>query len=175
MKKVKNYTVELLPSKELSFVIGAFLGDGWKRKVKNLRSGNDYRISLASIDKEFTKKFSKCVASVLNKKEASIYVRKRKGKRPLYEVTYSSKLLYDFLDRPFKDIISVAIVYPSHFLRGLFDAEGYVARGKYWRVGLSNSNLKLLKTVKSILEKFGIKSRIEIDTQNKGIKKFGNW
>ena len=130
----------------------------------------DYRISLASIDKEFVEAFSKATAKVLGKKKIKIYARRRMGRRTLYEVTYSSKSLYEFLSKRLSDVLKVALVYPTHFLRGLFDADGYVARG-YWRIGLSNSDKCLLQVVKSVLKELGIESRIEMDTNRKGCKR----
>jgi len=167
-------TIILSPSPELSYVIGAFLGDGWKQKRKNMISGIDYQISLAAIDRDFVEKFSDSIIKVLNRKPRNIYEKHRPNRQVLYTVTYGSKQLYTLLEYPLDEVIKVASPHPKSFLQGFYDAEGYVAIGKNnsIRVGLSNSNLKMLNVSKNLLEsEFGIRARIEKDTSRKKYKK----
>jgi len=100
-------------------------------------------------------------------------VRYRKERKPLYVATFSSKLFFEFLDQSLPNLLRIALLYPIPFLQGFFDAEGYVAvdKRKVWRVGVSNSNLTLLKVVQDVLNKLGIENRLEIDTNRKGCKK----
>ena len=164
LSKKLNKILNLQPSPELSYVVGAFIGDGWKAKIKNRKSGNDYRISLASIDKEFVEKFANCMFRVVKRKR-KIYCRKRARKKDLFEVTFSSKELFFFLSKNIEkpEIKEVIFQYPKEFLQGIFDAEGSVTmiRGKSPRITLSNTDLKLLQICQDLLNKLGISSRIE--------------
>jgi len=164
------------PSPEFSFLIGSFLGDGWKVKIKNRKSGYDYRIRFAVTDRDFAQSFSEAAKLVLNKKEVKIHTRLRKGRKPIYSITVSSKVLFEFFNLPLTEILKVALIYPIHFLRGFFDAEGYVAidkkkNRKRIRIGVSNSNLELLEVIREVLNNLGIENRLETDTDREGYKK----
>ena len=83
----------------------------------------------------------------------------------MYVVKYSSKQLVRLLRLPLKKLLELAFAYPLEFLRGFFDAEGHVDVGVSerleLRVGVDNSDLKLLMQVKRSLKKLKIESRTE--------------
>jgi len=62
------------PSKELAYVIGVLYGDGCVSKIKHKdKPWYEYRIVLATIDKEFAEVFSRAMARILNRKYTEPY------------------------------------------------------------------------------------------------------
>ncbi len=146
---------------DLSFVIGAFLGDG------SCVEDSDYHhhVKLAVRDRDFANAFNQSVAVVLGRKPNVITVSRYSGK-VYYESKYSSRPLGLFLERPLEELRSTLAVHPAAFLRGLFSADGcaavsFVRNGLRVAAILSNSNLKLLIMVETILQScFRIHSKI---------------
>jgi intein-encoded DNA endonuclease-like protein len=146
-------SLELLkPSKDLGYVIGVRLGDGYARE----NNGN-YIIGLTAKDKEFVEKFAICLAKVLGREP--IRPRKIAG---TYVATASSKTLYELLRKPvdlkrIKQYVEHCPKCAAAFLRGLFDSEGCVNENGY--IILVNSNYELLTYAQKLLWKyFGIES-----------------
>jgi len=173
----------LSPSPELSYIIGAILGDG-----SVFKSQRHYAIALSVCDYDFIMEFNRCICSILGRKKLYSVMRDRRRERNYsdrYRIRFSSKVLFHFLhNRTIKDFQEIIDKYPAEFVRGFADAEGSVfyKKGKKQnviRVGLSlaNTNYNLLKFLKEVLEKhFGIKSYIEpnklVIWSRENIKKF---
>jgi len=107
------------PSEELSFFLGAWIGDGWGDENDG---GKRMLLKVRSYD--FAKEFADCAAKVLAKTD-SYWVRRvvdRKGRWYLVKVT--SFMLYDFVRQPLSRVEDLIRPFPSPFLRGLCTAEG---------------------------------------------------
>jgi len=160
------------PSPELSYVIGVFLGDGYlKIEPKNYR----YVIRLKVKDKEFAEEFSRTLAKILHKDKPYLIWKENdytRGNRSRYTALAGSKLLFNFLSKPLDGLLFYVKPFYAEFLRGLFDSDGFTAisatKNFNVKLGLVNTDLRLLKYVKKILEyKFNIHSSI-ISTKQKG-------
>jgi intein-encoded DNA endonuclease-like protein len=154
------------PSPELSYVIGAILGDGTIAKKLNSRKRN--LVEFNSTDPIILDVFNISICKVLGKKNLyKIHWEKRGKYRSLGRIAISSQAFWEFMRQPQEKLLEVASKYPVQFLRGFFDAEGssYLAKGKqhYFKISCSNSNLALLTYIKKLLEdKFGIHSTITV-------------
>jgi len=145
---VYPHAVNLNPSKELSYVLGVYYGDGsaWK-------SNKGFFIELQVKDRDFIDEFNRCISWVLNRKKIyPTYV-----KRELFKITTCSKLLYEFLKKPLEEHKIIIKNFPAEFLRGFYDSEGCVVyRKQKWGkpridVDVCNTDLSLLNYIKDIL------------------------
>jgi intein-encoded DNA endonuclease-like protein len=138
------------PSPGLSYVIGANIGDGCTI-TKN------WIVKLEVTDHDFAETFNDNMARVFNRPIPNkILVKRFKVQRlPMYVVRYSNRQLVKFLRQPLKKLLEIAFVYPSEFLQGFFDAEGYVgvAAEHEFQIsaGVENSSKRLLMEIKRIL------------------------
>lgn len=163
------------PSPELSYTIGVFLGDGC---VKIQPKGYRYIVKLKVKDKEFVEEFSRILSKLLDKSKPYAVWQESdftRGNRFRYATQANSKLLVNFLSKSLDNLLLYIKPFYSEFLRGLFDSDGYTiicAKKKFTvKIGLVNSNLKLLKYVKKILKnEFGIYSLIKSCNQKNKIK-----
>ena len=92
-------SIDLLrPSKELAYVIGAKLGDGYTTKRRRrVKSYNDVRIGLEVKDREFADEFARCLAKVLGRSPKNPRYRKSPKR---YVVEVRSQTLYQLLKKP---------------------------------------------------------------------------
>lgn len=148
-----------VPSPALSYIIGANKGDGC-----SLVSGC---VKLEVTDFDFAETFNGRMAQLFLRDHPNKILVRRFGieRLPLFVVKYSSQQLAKLLRRPMRELLELALFYPSEFLRGLFDAEGHVdvAAEREFRVhvGAENSSSELLIAVRRILsEVFDIDSSI---------------
>ena len=155
-KPTGSSLINVKPSPEFSYFLGALMGDGNIRKrIHNYQ----YEIRLRVQDKDFAILFAKAISKIVNKK---IKLRKEKdftrcGERFL--VSLSNKRLWEFLvSRSTTQLIRIAEKFPRWFLRGLFDAEGSSSSG----VEFSNTNLVLIKEVSRLLRSLGINHKIKL-------------
>jgi len=143
------------PSKELAYVLGVLYGDGYIVR----EHGYHYDVELLVKDYGFAEVFSRNIAKVLNK-------RFRKPKRwgrshNLWRVYYRSKAFYQWFREQNLNTLKQYIEYDrgavKHFLRGLYDSEGYNYRCR--KIFLYNNDLKLLNYIQQLLKKyFGIRA-----------------
>jgi intein-encoded DNA endonuclease-like protein len=141
----------LKPSKDLGYVIGVRLGDGYAYE-----EGYGYFIGLEAKDKEFVEEFGKCLGNVLGR--GPIRPRKDTGR---YRIEVASKTLYELLRKPvdlkrIKEYVEHDPKCTASFLRGLFDSEGYVNKNGY--IYLYNTNYEVLVYAQRLLRRFGIES-----------------
>jgi hypothetical protein len=148
------------PSKALSYIIGANIGDGCTLAKSGL-------VKLEVTDMDFAQTFNTNMAELFSRKTPNkILARQFKSARlPLFIVKYSSRQLVSVLRLPEKKLLKLAFAFPREFLRGFFDAEGHVdvSASDSFRlcVGAENSDRILLVRIKTILlASFGIHSRI---------------
>jgi intein-encoded DNA endonuclease-like protein len=146
------------PSKELSFFLGAWLGDGWADE-----SDGGKRMLLKVRSYDFAKEFADCAAKILNKRD-SYWVRRvtdKHGRWFLVKVT--SFMLFDFVTKPFEELRAVIEPFPNWFLRGFYTAEGNPSVNISQRAGpklgiavdLSNSDLELMIFSQQLLVRLG--------------------
>jgi intein-encoded DNA endonuclease-like protein len=140
------------PSKDLSFVIGSFLGHG------SFVEDSDYHhhVKLAVRDRDFAEAFNLAVGHILGRKTNKLIITHDLGK-VYYESKYSSRPLGLFLRSPLEELRPFADAYPADFLRGIFSADGcagvYTNRGCLTlQIVLGNSNPELLGLVRSLLQ-----------------------
>lgn len=147
------------PSPDLSFVIGANIGDGCALT-------NGWSVKLEVTDLDFAEAFNASMAKVFSHPVTNkILVRNQPGRLPLYVVKYSSKQLVELLRLPQSKLLEIAFAFPREFLRGFFDAEGHVDVGinRYLQlsIGAENTDKSLLQRVRKLLKEMGINSRID--------------
>jgi intein-encoded DNA endonuclease-like protein len=146
----------LSPSPELSYVLGAFLGDGSIIRNKI--------VTLKVADIVFAEKFAECLAKVVGTKPYPLRNVENK-----YWIGYiNNKGLAKFLSQnTLQNLIPIVEKYPEEFVRGFFDAEGTVSLGgrkkKQVKIIAYNNNVELIKLIqKLLLKKFDIDSSIYI-------------
>jgi len=159
------------PARELAYILGVLLGDGYVREKKNAK----YVIMLTVKDYELADEFSRCLASVLNKKPR----KPRRLRSGYWRVEYYSKSFYCWYKTLLEDLSGNLRKYIEEcgdkeciraFLRGIFDAEGshIYYRHRYESIRLVNSSIVLLRYVQHLLSHyFSIPSRIYYTSRDK--------
>jgi len=144
-------------SPELSYVIGAILGDGslYNKNGKGL-------IDLAVKDREFAEAFSDAISSVLQKKRNYKVQEYENGN---YRVSVCSYQLFRFLKKPIEELEPYAKAYPNAFLCGLYDAEGSADSE---RIRLSNTNPEIIELAKTLLKQLGFKFSVYYNPEHYG-------
>ena len=149
------------PSRALSYIIGANIGDG----CSLTKSGC---VKLEVVDLDFAETFNRSMAVLFSRVRPNVILRRifTSGRLPLYIVKYTSRQLVKLLRLPLRDLLKLAFAYPREFLRGFFDAEGHVdvsaVRRFQLSVGAENSNKFLLRRVRELLRiAFGMRSFID--------------
>jgi len=107
------------PSEELSFFLGAWLGDGWED-----HSDHGKRLSLKVRSIDFATEFASCATRILNKTEPYKVRSLSEPDGQWYFVKATSILLHQFANQPFPKLIEYIENHPIGFLRGFFTAEG---------------------------------------------------
>jgi intein-encoded DNA endonuclease-like protein len=157
------------PSEELSFFLGAWMGDGWADE-----SDGGKRLLLKVRSYDFAKEFADCAAKVLGKKD-SYWVRRITGEKgKWYLVKVSSFELFGFVNKSIGSLKDVVRQFPRGFLRGLFTAEGNPSVSLESRfpsrlgigVCVSNSDYELLTFSKELLLTEGLRpGKIRLSTR----------
>ena len=155
---------------ELSYLIGSILGDGCFYKVIRKGSYLYGKITFAVKDKELAEKFSESLNRIFGKK--GLYNVRFDKNLQLYVVQCGSKHLVEVLSKPLSELRSFIEISSIDFLKGIFDSEGCITirftknKRVYPRIFLTNSNLELIKYIKSLLENLNVNSNIEINTKS---------
>jgi len=146
------------PSQNLSYLIGAFKGDG-----SLCRYRHQYQLSFSVKDLEFIEAVQKAIAEVTSK--VPKIFRIRNGNFSLYKLVMSNKSLFTVLNQSLTDLKCIIEMYPTDFLRGFFDAEGtavtQIRHKRSWcwtdyRVSFYNTKKELLDLVRELLIKLNI-------------------
>ncbi len=172
-----------LPSEELSFFLGAWIGDGWSDE-----SDGGKRMLLKVRSYDFAREFAEAAAKILHKTDTYWVRRIRDETGMWYLVKVTSFMLYDFVNQPLEALRTSIEPFPKGFLRGFFTAEGNPSvsiqqRGPTLDVGvaLSNSDSTLLEFSRSLLETLGFHTvrirlnRPEGKRTNLGVATKPNW
>ncbi|WP_456395721.1 LAGLIDADG family homing endonuclease [Thermococcus sp.] len=157
----KTKRVNLEPSPELAYIVGAYLGDA-SVSERNYQ----YRIRLKVIDRDFAQSFERALRTMGANPRTGFERNRGRANRWWVEVT--NKELFMFLKGPKERLFEVAGAYPKEFLRGFFDSEGSaIVYPNRARVEASNYDLEILELCKELLERLGIHSKI-YKTKRKG-------
>jgi len=155
------------PSEELSFFLGAWLGDGWADQNDG---GKRMRLKVRS--KSFAERFAAAAGSILQRESYGIWTTVD-NRGPWYNVKVTSCMLYDFVNEDLSELKSYLESFPKGFLSGFFTAEGNPSisvsrRGPRLDIALdlSNSDLELLQLCRDLLANLGFSpSRIRLVQQ----------
>jgi intein-encoded DNA endonuclease-like protein len=115
------------PTEELSFFLGAWLGDGWADD-----SDGGKRLLLKVRSRDFAEEFARSATKLLHKTKPYVAREVRDSNGVWYVVKATSLLLYEFAVQPFATLQPFLRPHPIGFLRSFFTAEGNpsVAVGK---------------------------------------------
>ena len=159
-----NFT-NLNPSPELSYIIGAVLGDGHIGIYKRC-----HEVYFVNTDIDLLNNYNNYVEKIVGRKYSIILNRKLPNRKPLYRIRFGSKNLYYLIKGGIKNFKFIIEMYPADFVRGFADSEGCVTHVNYKakegihhypRIQITNKNLKLLKYIKNLIKNvFGIISFI---------------
>ncbi len=145
-------------SPELSYLIGAFKGDG-----SIYRYASIYGLSFGVKDLEFIQAVQNAIRKVVSKVPKIYKVRNHESM--LYKFLMSNKDLFTVLSQLLIDLKRIIDIYPIDFLRGFFDAEGTAVTQKVhkglwswtqYRVSFYNTKKDLLDLVRELLIRLGI-------------------
>ena len=153
-KRVHRYEPDLSPGKDLAYVAGFYLGDGKD-------AGDEHKVRFELADKEQLEHVGGLVAKILGREAKPLG---RDG--TFFIVDYDSVILSVFLNQPLERLVAHFRGFESDFLRGFFDAEGYASCSvdskkmtvSKFCVGVANTQLTYLQSVKTIFEQFAIRS-----------------
>ncbi len=172
------------PSEELSFFLGAWIGDGWGDKNDG---GKRMLLKVRSYD--FASEFANAAARILHKTDTYWVRRIRDETGMWYFVKVTSFMLYDFVNQPLESLREFIEPFPGGFLRGFFTAEGNpsvsIQRREVPKMDLgicaSNSDFALLEFSRSLLTNLGFHpASIRLNTAkgrktNLGVARKSNW
>ena len=161
--KREEYVPDLIPSPDLAYLIGAYFGDG------RTAGQDDKKVRFKVANREFANSLNELVARILRTIPKAITIEKG-----FYCANYDSAVLYDFLQESLKTLLPWIEKFPEAFLRGLFDAEGYVSAIMDHKrrtissivIGLANSNIEYLTLARKILRLGGIASSLNRTNQS---------
>ena len=160
---------------EKAYILGVLAGDGWLSYYPKLRR---CQIGLETIDEEFVDEFRRCLKKVYDLEPSK---RKLVEKHPKWNDKYNVKLCCkaaceDLLSygAPFgtkkwrvpSAINNVPLDIRASYLRGFFDSEGCVGVNER-RIKGTSSRLPGLEDISILLESFGIKSKIVLQSKRK--------
>jgi intein-encoded DNA endonuclease-like protein len=151
----------LNPSPHLSYFLGAYKGDGYQYCDSRNRI---FRVGFRVKDRDFAKHASRAIAAVLRRGPVPLWTaRGRGGPNDTFHVfSVGSWSLRSFLRRNLEVQLAVAMKFPREFLRGIFDAEGFVSVGRCGNriqvyVGIAMSDRRIIEAIRRILlVEFGI-------------------
>ncbi|MDA4122248.1 MAG: hypothetical protein OK456_03600 [Thaumarchaeota archaeon] len=135
--------------------MGAYLGDG------RTAGEADKKVRFNVADPDFANLLNESVAQVLGTQPKATRIE-----HGFHSVVYDSAVLYDFLQQPIEQLIPYAESSPEAFLRGFFDAEGYVSanldfaaeRFRGITIGIANSNEAYLSCIERLLATLGMRT-----------------
>lgn len=151
--KREAYMPNLSYSADLAYLIGFYLGDGRSAGVEK-----HVRFSLADLQQ--ARLINEVMARILRTTTKDLILE-----HGYFSVRFTNAILYDFLHQPLQALRNWIDPYKTDFLRGLYDAEGYVSPGinsvtmklNSVSVGVANTDLALLELARELLTGIGIK------------------
>lgn len=152
-----NYNEKIVDGKQydMGYVVGTIEGDGSIGQYVDKRNFNDiYSCKLSVTDKEFADYYFKACKTIGVDNNRSIFIPKypgakvanvvRTNKRKNFHTIYSAMENAEFSNRDFS----------KGYLAAIFDGEGEYHNGL---LRISNSDKRIIKRIKIVLDKFGFK------------------
>jgi intein-encoded DNA endonuclease-like protein len=153
-------------NKSLGYLFGAIVGDG---TINISKSTHMPRFKLNVKDKDFANSFANAIYNICNYRPPIniYYAPYRKYKHNYcnnlyYKVSFHSDSFYKLYNKKFDNIINK---YPINFLKGVYDAEGYVTLRKdkkHFVIGLGMTNKKIIYLIRKHLDKLNITHKLFI-------------
>lgn len=151
----------MFPSAELSYIAGVLLGDGCvyiqRRRERGRRTfGGRYWAILSTVERRFADSFASALESI--GLHATRQQTKTRGKRkPQFQVIACNKLFCEWFKNPSLDRLeSYLRGFESDFVRGFYDSEGGLIRGRYFEI--TNTEEDLIDLVQRLLGRIGVRS-----------------
>jgi intein-encoded DNA endonuclease-like protein len=160
---VERYHPDLTPSPELAYLLGFWLGDG-------KASGHEKKVQFKLADKEQLELVNRIVARLLDREAKLIHMEDS-----FYAVGYDSSILYDFLDKPVTEHEAMIQEFGGDFLRGFFDAEGYVSVGLsrtrkvFFSIAVVNTNEEYLNLAERLLLSLDVGTNRHVTNRKGGV------
>lgn len=188
MKKTGEFVLNQF-NKPISYLLGAYLGDGC---VYTNKSGWK-QFTLEVIDKDFAEKTQKCIDELLGEKRDIYLTKNRKTGKESFKAYSGNQELCKYL----QDVTGNKSYFPQEiyncdkslqreFISGLFDSEGWVDNyGGYLKIGIASTSVWILEIVDllcllgtniskiSRIKNGGIKPLWKIIIPTRDIKKIG--
>ncbi len=160
---VMRINPNLTPSKELSYLLGILLGDGYVDKRNN-------RITLCVTSKVFANEFWTTLKSIgLNPVKDEINPKDSQYKRKkLYRVYARSKIFVEWYKKLNLKIIESDFLttkeFQKEFIRGFYESEGSLYRDKRykncWTLSITNTDKKLIELINRLITNLGFKTSL---------------
>jgi intein-encoded DNA endonuclease-like protein len=159
--KIMKVEVNLQPSKDLAYILGVLVGDGWV--------GYRYSIGLGSTSKEFAESFANALKNIglhpniyLEPKEH--FQKRSPNANDLWRVIAYSRQFYKwYKDLNLEKIKEVINGYEVDFVRGFYESEGSCRfRGNSPEVGIHNTNRDLIIFVSGLLTGMGFNLSLNV-------------
>jgi hypothetical protein len=157
-----RYDPDLTPGPDLAYLIGFWLGDGRS-------AGNQKKVRFKLADVKQLDYVNRILARLLDRQPKPPL---RDG--PFHVVDYDTSVLYDHVTQPLSKLKPCIVSFKADFLRGFFDAEGYVSIGANFSkrrlsdvVGVANCGVGYLRLVRGLLAQLEIPTSMHI-TNKKG-------
>ena len=157
-----RYDPDLTPRPDLAYLIGFWLGDGRS-------AGNQKKVRFKLADMKQLDYVNRLLARLLDREPKPLLMD-----GPFYVVDYDTSVLYDYLAQPLSKLKPCILAFKADFLRGFFDAEGYVSIGAniskrrlHEVVGAANSDGEYLRLVRGLLGQLEIPTSMCV-TNRKG-------
>ncbi len=172
--------LEEKPSEELSFFLGAWLGDGW-------RDGSDggKRLLLKVRSRQFAEEFARSATAILRTSSPYVARKVEEETGTWYQVKVTSVLLFKFVNRPLSEIVPCVEPRPCGFLRGFFTAEGNQSvsigssrgrRALQLTLCVSNTEIEYMRCAMSLVKQLGYHpSKITRGGRPGLERKIGSW
>ena len=166
----------------LAYSVGFFMGDGCLSAYPDSKSGKIYHsVRFGKPDCNVLERVRDQIKDVFGK-EYRVRARILKSGMQYYVMDVYSKDIFDF----FAVNTCMKAALPQEYfsapeeirrevLRGLFDSDGHVAEfmdGSIhrWQVGFSNTNLPLVQTVASMMQRIGVKVGVISEMKKTGYR-----
>lgn len=160
---VERYNPDLTPSSSLAYLLGFWLGDG-------RASGKEKKVQFELADKEQLEFVNRVTAQLPGRQPKAI-----QNHSPFYIVVYDTSLLYDYLNQPLMAHEELIQKFKADFIRGFFDAEGYVGCSPQRTgsvvvyLGAANTDIEYLGVIERLLNSLGIDCGRRITNKKGGI------
>ncbi len=146
----------------MAYLIGFWLGDG-------RNAGREKKVRFKLADRKQLGLVNRMLARLLDREPKPILMD-----GPFYVVDYDTSVLYDYLSQPLAKLKPCISAFKVDFLRGFFDAEGYVSIGVdvsakrvAEAIGAANSNIEYIRLVRRLLAEMDIDTTTRV-TNRKG-------